>query len=269
MRAQGTIQGATSDTDPHVSRAVAYIGIYVTASAFGVNGWNAHFISGNITLVVLETTIASAVLFLIALEAIPNIEKLHPKDYGVGICQEEVSPVERKKYTNPWTNKVDIPGHVSFSTTLFTALVLAIPVALIFQVPLYILQTGFFPIGFGITRIELVIPNMLLGLSSAVIEEVLYRGLLLSSLMILNPEKGLKGEHFNNLLQALLFTSLHPIYLSGLALNQAPRIDALVLYLAQAFLVSFFLGLLKNQTKSLIPGFIIHSAINVVGTLMI
>jgi membrane protease YdiL (CAAX protease family) len=132
----------------------------------------------------------------------------------------------------------------------------------VFIVPSYMLEFDTLPRSIGFFPLDITISNIMIGSTSALAEEVVYRGFLLTYLDRTDPL-----EFQNNLIQAGLFTVLHFAYLSefSLLVLNSPQ---LLIFTLEAFIAGLIFGWLKNRHNNLASPTIVHVAINVITVIL-
>ena len=135
--------------------------------------------------------------------------------------------------------------------------------AVLFQYPHFYKETGVLPTYLSIFPLNITIVNTLLSGVSALVEEVLYRGFLVSRL-----EETDSVFIRNNIFQGVVFTTLHLTYLSELTFLVPIETSRILLLVVQAFIVSLVFAWLRKKHNTLASPIIVHVFINLFGIIL-
>ncbi|MHA2060457.1 MAG: CPBP family intramembrane glutamic endopeptidase [Candidatus Ranarchaeia archaeon] len=218
-------------------RPFAWVGLYVVSSALLVRSWNILALEMNWFVVYLEIVITALFLSIMSLYLLPKVEQF---------------PLSKIQWLGMPTKK-----------QLSEVIVVIGLVVVVFVLPQFILQEGVFPSTISLFPLNQSISNILLGGTSALAEEIVYRGFLLTYLDRTDPI-----EFQNNIIQATLFTVLHFAYLGEFVFLLGVNSPQLLVFTLEVFVAGLLFGWLKNRHNNLTSPTIAHVAINIIGVVL-
>ncbi|MHA2407222.1 MAG: CPBP family intramembrane glutamic endopeptidase [Candidatus Ranarchaeia archaeon] len=218
-------------------RPFAWVGLYVISSALLVRSWNILQINNNWFVVYLEIIITGFFLSIMSLYLLPKIENF---------------PLSKISWRGTPTYK-----------QLLEVVLITVLIVVVFVLPSFILQTNRLPLSVGLFPLDITVSNIILGGTSALAEEVVYRGFLLTYLDRTDPL-----EFQNNIIQAGLFTVLHFAYLGEFTFLFVISSPQLLIFTLEAFVGGLIFGWLKNRHNNLTSPTLVHVGINVIGVIL-